>query len=211
MDAYPYHTPPGYGDTFYIYAFDADASGANLAQGGNFYNQRIVISDGAFLARWWKGLDTLGNIAAQLQIRDHLQNQYFSDLLNANLAANNIMRPFMNTGWGICPEKWYPDSGYIGFDLLNVQPNATQPAQLAFGGVRRRKGLRSDPQPSVYSSYDKEFQFQVTFTIPMGWSNTSGGFLVTVPVTDYDFELRRIDGFGGSSGVAATLNIAFIG
>ena len=209
MDCYPYTTPPGYGDTFYIYAFDSDntinPSVPALTPGNNYYNQRIVISDGAFIARWWKGLDTLGNIAQSLQIRDHLQNQWFSNLLSSNLSTSNLMPPYMSTGWPVLPEKWYPDSGYIGFDLIGVQPNGAQVCgQLAFGGVRRRKGWRNDPVPSLYAWYEKEYQYQVTFTVPAGWSNKSGGYLVSLPITDFDFELRRIDGFGGNAGIAAT-------
>ena len=109
MDCYPYTTPPGYGDTFYIYAFDSDntinPSVPALTPGNNYYNQRIVISDGAFIARWWKGLDTLGNIAQSLQIRDHLQNQWFSNLLSSNLSTSNLMPPYMSTGWPVLPEK----------------------------------------------------------------------------------------------------------
>jgi hypothetical protein len=219
MDAYPYTTPAGYGDTYFCYAFDSDntinPAAPALTPGNNYYNQRIVISDGDFILRWWKGLDILGNIAQQLQIRDHLQNQFFSDLLSANITLTpnpSLMSSYMDTGWAVLPEKWYPDSGYIGFDLLGVQPNgARNTGQIAFHGVRRRKGINSDPVPSLYPWYEKPFSFQVTFTVPAGWSNASGGYLVTLPITDYDFELRRIDGFGGSAGVAATLEIVFVG
>lgn len=207
MDLYPYRTPPGYGDTFFVYAFDGDA----LTSGNNYYNQRIVISDGDFIARWWKGVDSLGNISQKIQIRDHLSNQYFGDFISPNVTPASLMNPFMDTGWPILPEKWYPDSGYIGFDLQGALPIAAQVGQLAFGGVRRRKGYRNDPQPSVYPWKEESFCIPVSFTLPIGWSNSSGGFLVTQEIPDYDFELRRIDGFSGLSGIAATLVIAFVG
>lgn len=201
MEDYTYHTPPGYGDTFFIYAFDGDA----LTPGSSPQNLKLQINDGDFVARAWKGVDQLGNIAQGIQIRDYLQNRYFSSQITPALAGG-LMTPYMGTGWPILSEKVYPDSGYIGFDLFNVLPDPTRVGQLAFMGVRRRKGYKNDPQPSSFPFYEKPFQLQTTFTIPGAWSRSSGGFLVTVPVPDFDFELRRIDGFGGGTGVKAHLN-----
>jgi hypothetical protein len=121
MEDYTYTTPQGYGDTFYVYAYDTDTSG--FTPGTDALNQRIIISDGEFVVRWWRGVDQLGNAARSVQIRDRLQNRYFSDTLNLEPATGSLMNAYMNTGWPVCPEKWYPDSGYIGFDLFTIQPN----------------------------------------------------------------------------------------
>ena len=200
MEAYNYTTPPGYGDTFYVYAFDVDVSGANLPAGSNAFNQRQNITNGDFVLRWFKGIDPLGNAAEQIQIRDWLQTPFFSNPISPGLLAPNIMANFMGTGWAVMPEKVYPSNGYIGFDLYTVLPTSSQAGQLAFHGVRRRKGFLSDPLPSDYRYYEKPYQIQVTFVIPAGWSSNNGGFKVVVPITDYDFELRRIDSFGTLSG-----------
>lgn len=192
MENYEYKTPPGYGDTFFVYAFDGDA----LTPGSSPQNLKLQINDGDFVARWWRGVDQLGNISQGIQIRDALQNAYFFAPVNPAQTLNNILNPYMNTGWPIMPENIYPDSGYIGFDLFKALPNAAQVGQLAFHGVRRRKGFRNDPQPSLFPFYEKPFQIQSSFIVPAGWSSSKGGFLVTVPIPDYDFELRRIDGVG---------------
>jgi hypothetical protein len=193
MENYNYRTPPGYGDTFFVYAFDADASGANLTPGLNYFNQRIVISDGSFLSRWWRGVDQYGNVSNSIQIRDRLSTPFFSDLLSPASVLGNA-QDYQNSGWGIVPEVHYPDSGYIGFDLVGVLPNAALPGQLAFHGVRRRKGIQNDPVPSLYPYYEKPYQYQVSPTLPIGWSNSSGGYLATQVIDEFDFELRRIDG-----------------
>lgn len=197
MEDYTYSTPQGYGDTFYVYAYDSNI--LPLVSGQNYFNQRVVISDGDFVLRWWKGCDLYSNISQGIQIRDKLQNQFFSDTINPFSQAPNLMGPYMSTGWPVCPEKWYPDQGYIGFDLFsalpNVSPNTSAIGQLAFYGVRRRKGFKNDPQVYTSPAYEKEYQTTVTVKIPAGFSSTSGGLLTTVNVTDFEFEMRRIDGF----------------
>lgn len=200
MEAYDYQTPEGYGDTYYVYAFDVDASGANLTPGSQGYNQRVGINDGAFLMRWWTGAGTYGNAAQGIQLRDRLQNDLFSYIMVQNaLTVGSIMNPYMNSGWPVVPEVFYPESGYIGIDINDALPNAALPGQLAFHGVRRRKGIQSDPVSSPYAYYEKPYQYQVTATIPGLWSSASGGVLITIPITDFDFELRRLDGFGAAT------------
>ena len=208
MEQYDYQAPPGYGDTFFVYAFDSNVLPL-LVSGQNYYNQRVGIADGDFVLRWWRGTDLYANIAQGIQIRDRLQTPFFSDNLTTFPSTPNLMGQYMATGWPVCPEKWYPDQGYIGFDLLSALPNATPNTsgigQLAFYGVRRRKGFRSDPQIYTMPSYMKEYQIQTTFTLPVGWSSASGGYLVTVPIQDYDFEMRRVDGFNNSGSTHASL------
>ena len=187
---YSYPTPPGYGDTFYIYAFDTDL----LAAGSDVLNQHLSISDGSFLARWWTGVSALGNAAAGVQIRDRLQNNFFSEPITPYAAGSSI-QDLMGTGWGIVPEVFYPENGYIGLDFYGIRPTPLKPGQIAFGGVRRRQGFHNDPFPSSYPWYEEVYSYQADFTIPAGWSASSGGFLVSIPITQFDFELRRIDGY----------------
>ena len=207
MEAYDYITPEGYGDTFYVYAFDCDSSGANLTPGSNAFNQRINIVDGDFVVRWFKGIDPLGNAANGIMLRDALQTPWFSNPITpASPSTGSLMDNLLGTGWPVLPEKLYPLNGYIGFDLYTVLPNAAQVGQLAFHGVRRRKGYVSDPQPSAFKYYEKPYQIEVDFSIPSGWSNTSGGFRVNQAVTDYDFEMRRIDAYGVIPGLCVNTN-----
>ena len=209
MEDYTYTTPPGYGDTFYVYAYDSTT--IPLVSGSTYNNLRILINDGDFIARWWRGCDLYANISQGIQIRDYLQNPYWSANLQPFLQPSNQQSLLASTGWAILPEKWYPDSGYIGFDLIsalpNITPNVSGIGQLAFYGVRRRKGLLNDPQVYTYPSYEKVFDLQTTVTLPTGFSSASGGYLTALEVPDYDFECRRVDGFGGSTGIAATLSL----
>lgn len=207
MEDYTYSTPQGYGDTFYVYAYDSTT--LPLTSGNNYFNQRVNILDGDFILRWWKGCDLYSNISQGIQIRDKLQNQFFSDTLTPFSPAPNLLGAYQSTGWPVCPEKWYPDSGYIGFDLFSVLPNVAPSTsgmgQLAFYGVRRRKGYINDPQTYTNPGYDKEFQLQISFSLPIGWSSTSGGFLVNYQVPDFDIQIRRVDGFNNSQSTFATL------
>ena len=210
MEVYDYRTPKGFGDTFFVYAFDVDGSGANIPAGSNAYNQRIIISDGEFIVRWWRGADQYGNAANGVQIRDRLQTPWFSDTLSPNSALGNA-QDYQNTGFAVMPEVKYPESGYIGFDIIGALPNAALPGQLAFYGVRRRRGLQNDPMKSPYKYYEKPYQYQVTVEIPAGWSSASGGLLTTQVIEDFDFELRRIDGYDTAMPLTASLVYACVG
>lgn len=204
MEDYTYEGVPGFGDTFFIYAFDGDL----LTSGVSYNNLRVQINDGDFVLRSWKGVDSLGNIATGIQLRDKLQNQFFSSAISPFTASpSSQLARYMRTGWPVLPEKVYPENGYIGFDLVSALPNTSQVGQLAFFGVRRRRNIQNDPVPSPYRYYEKPFSFPVSFSVPTGWSNKSGGYLVVLPITDYDFELRRIDGIGGTA-TFATLDYA---
>lgn len=199
-DPYTYHTPEGYGDTFFIYAFDADS----LTNGTTVINQRIPILDGDFIVRYVSGLDT---VASGIQIRDRLSNPWFGGN-NANGAASLFaLLGGFGSGWPVLPEKQYPQDGYISFDLSGVAKKAigveggvtTFASQLCFYGVRRRKGTQSDPTPSAFPYYEKQFtlkqpidtSFQITNFATVG-GVLQGGTLQVVFVPDYDFVLHGI-------------------
>jgi hypothetical protein len=94
-----------------------------------------------------------------------------------------------------------PLGNFSAFSLAAAAGPVTRGVgQIAFFGVRRRLGFKSDPQVYTSPSYEKEYQIQTTVTLPIGWSKASGGLLTAVPVNDYEFEMRRIDGYGGLAG-----------
>ena len=191
---YDYITPPGFGDTFFQYVFDAQTAG--LVNGQSYNQVGIPVQDGAFIARYWSGLPTIAN---NLQIYDWLRRQLFSQSIAVGAASTG--------GYGqmvIVPELGYPDSGNIRFDLDTVALTSqgidtgtnVLASQLVFTGVRRRPNGYNDPAPSDYDYYEEEFMYPFLFTIN-SYATTGGVFLppiqYIIPVQDYDFELRRIE------------------
>lgn len=185
-----YVVPAGFGDTFFIYAFDADG----LTNGQDVYNQRVQVVDGAFVMRQWMGLN---NVATAIQIRNRLQTPFNGGARGANYSQ-------YLTGVPMIPEEWYPEVGYIGFDLFNVNktvigvdgPNTIFASQLAFAGVRRRQGVASDPMESRYKYYEKPYSYRFDLTINQ-YASTGG--VLSQPVFNqlviddqYDFVLQRI-------------------
>ncbi len=186
----PYVVPAGFGDTFFVYAFDADG----LTNGQDVYNKRVRIDDGSFVLRQWSGLDT---VASAIQIRNRIQNPFNAGARGANYSQ-------YRTGVPLVPEEWYPEDGYIGFDLFNVNKtvigvdggNTIFASQLAFAGVRRREGVASDPMESRYKYYEKPYSYRFDLTINQF---ASVGGITQQPdfhsfqITDgYDFVLQRI-------------------
>jgi len=196
---YEYITPPGYGDTFFQYLLDAqDLTGsAALVNGTTRLGLGIPVQDGSFIGRFWSGLPTIGT---KIQIFDWLSRQFFSQPLNIGFGA-----PALFYGQKvILPEVEWPDNGRIVFDLtgVNVATQGTDggttidASQLVFSGVRRRKNVASDPVPSSYKYYEKDFAYPFTLAIN-NYATTGGVFNVPtqylIQVNDFDFELRRVE------------------
>ena len=85
------------------------------------------------------------------------------------------------------------------FYFVLTAMSATVPAgQLAFYGVRRisGSGMPSDPAPSSYPFYQKQFQIPVSFNITAAYNPAlpllSQSQRVQVAISDYDFVLRHI-------------------
>ena len=85
------------------------------------------------------------------------------------------------------------------FCFVLTAMSATVPAgQLAFYGVRRisGSGMPSDPAPSTYPFYQKQFQIPVSFNITAAYNPAlpllSQSQRVQVAISDYDFVLRHI-------------------
>lgn len=198
MESYQYMTPPGFGDTFYAYTFNGNA----LGNGNSPSSLRTQITNGDFILRAWAGLET---VADKIQLYDHIYNAFGSLPVAWGKSAKffNVNKP-MSNGIPVLPEKWYPDFGKIVFDLVNTSPYSTgtdnaannvYQSQLAFYGVRRRKGVQSDPQGSDYAFTERPRSYQATLTLNsyQQVSNVATApVLLQTLITDYDFELRRI-------------------
>jgi hypothetical protein len=184
---YDYITPPGNGDQFFQYAFNADA----LTDGSSYPGQvnGINIYDYDFICRNWAGMETVINTATAggIQIYDNLKRQWFSTYINLASFAQ---------GQCVLPEKRYPVNSRIGFDLLDVARLAvggsTFASQLVFTGARRIPGQSSDPAPSSYKYKLKRFCYPYTLTV----NAYAGGAVIpqqTIAIDDYDFELWRVE------------------
>lgn len=183
-------TPPGMGDTFFQYVFDAQ--GAGLTDGQTRNQLGVQVDDGDFILRYWAGLPT---IADRLQIYDFLARRFASSAMFLGAASN--------AGYGqmvVNPEVQYPHGGNIRFDLTNVTQTLAgaglSASQLVFSGVRRRANFVSDPAPSSYKYYEKRFSFP--YTLSINNYGIVGGSIQSpvqykIPVTEYDFELRRVE------------------
>jgi hypothetical protein len=191
---YEYITPVGFGDTFYQYVFDAVLDGP-LTDGINYANLGIKVVDGDFLLRYWSGLST---IADQLQIYDWLKRGMSASPMF--LGAGSSL-PFANAV--VTPEVIYPVNGDIRFDLINVTQQAAGitgiKSQMVFSGVRRRPGVTSDPVPSAYKYYEKQWAngdggANGTYNLSItNYATANAPLRFQIPVVDYDFELRRIE------------------
>lgn len=190
---YDYKTPAGFGDTFFQYVYDLQNAG--LTDGQTYLQLGVAVNDGQFVLRKWGGL---GGVAQGLQIYDWLGRRFAADFMNIGLAGQGLGRGQM----GITPEVVYPDNGNIRFDLSSVIRSLigtiggidTYSSQLVFSGVRRRRDVISDPVPSEYryKEVDFEFPYSLTITNPAATAGAPAPLQrIQIPVTDYDFELRR--------------------
>ena len=194
MGLYDYTVPPGYGDTFFQYVYNADA----LTDGQSYLAQTAaLIDDGDFILRSWAGLETVvNNTTGTIQLYDPNLRNFFS--------APALLGGFAS-GKAVLPEKYYPARSAIRVDLGNVSRALAGTvgglnvyrSQLIFSGVRRRAGYQSDPALSTYKYYEKEYTIPFTLSIN-NYAATVDGVLNPavqhiIPVNDFDFELRRIE------------------
>ena len=195
---YDYKVPTGFGDTFFIYAFNPSANGLIT---GDAFLQSISILDGDFICRAWSGDDTITDPTtgpASIQIYDTLRHAWFSLPIH--------IYEFFPNGQSVVPEKKYQDGGFLRFDLLNINPKlntnigtgvSVYADQLCFYGVRRNAGATGDPAPSTYKYYEKEYTITFDFSINKNGIATPATGLpnpdsYVVPIDDFDFELRQL-------------------
>lgn len=187
---YEYSIPPGVGDTFFQYVFDAQGSG--LVNGTDRNQLGVPVEDGKFILRYWAGLPTL---ADSLIIYDWLGRRGSSEAMFLGAASL--------AGYGqmvVLPEIEYPDNGNLRFDLRNVTQvlaaTGLLKSQLVFTGVRRRPNVISDPAPSNYRYREERFSYP--YTLSINNYGIVGGVIqspvqVIIPISEYDFELRRCE------------------
>lgn len=197
-------TPPGMGDSFFQYVFDAQ--GAGLVDGTTRNQLGVTTDDGEFIMRYWTGLPT---IADRLQIYDWLGRKFAASAMFLGAASN--------AGYGqmvVLPEVKYPVNGAIRFDLTNITQALAgaglAASQLLFSGVRRRPNTVSDPAPSSYKYYEKRFAYPYTLSINnygIVGGNVQPPVQYTIPITEYDFELRRVELSLQSEGQASQFKI----
>jgi hypothetical protein len=184
---YDYLTPPGSGDAFFQYAFNADALTNGNSYPGGVNN--IPVNDFDFIIRNWAGMETVINTASTggINIYDNLQRQYFSKQVQLASFAQ---------GMSVVPEKRYPVGSLITFDLFNVAKllvgGSTFASQLVFSGVRRIPGQNSDPGPSSYPYRLQRFAYPYKLTV----NAYAGGAAISqqrIQIPDCDFELWRVE------------------
>lgn len=193
---YTYPNPPGYGDTFFMYAYNGSD---NITNGSDYFNLTIPVQDGDFVARYWAGADT---ITTKIQIYDSLMRKTSSEAVDYSS---------FKTGMLILPERVYPVNNAIRFDLINVAKVLkgtsvsvnVYASQLVFAGVRRRAAHYSDPEPAGYSYYEEPYNLGQdgstgTFQLSINKLGATGGVLAApdtylLPIRNNDFELRRIE------------------
>lgn len=204
-------TPPGYGDQFYIYAYSFSANGFST---GQVVNQvPLNIQDSPFILRWWAGADSIAAPASPhsgdgvLNIYDWLKRGFFKN-------PSSIPINFPN-GQVKVPELWYPDNSAINMDVnpltlsTNISGMNTVPTdQICFYGVRRWTNAKSDPEPSLYKYREIEFSIPFQFQLTGNGSATGPGIVTQyqVPISDFDFEVRRIEASKITGGVYAALS-----
>ena len=172
--------PPGHYDLPFFYVFD----GRDLTDGAIEENLSVQIeADSDFLLRALYGLDLLiPTGSSQLQHMD--SSNWFSNPLTA--------APLVYT---CVPEKSYPASSQIRFDLFTVtraMDTGVFRSFLGFQGVRRYRGVGGYDVASYesgYNYYERPMAYEQTFTMDPGVSETVERF---VSIQTYDFELQRI-------------------
>lgn len=206
---YAPRTPPGFGDQFYIYVFQPSAN--SEVTGGSYSLIPIQIQDAAFVLRSWSGADSVltsgtprsANGTIQIYDRLNLGKYQIPTIIPANFP----------TGESVTPEKIYPVNSALRFDLTNLTlatssagGNTVPNDQLAFYGVRRFEGAKSDPEPSLYQFYEKDYAIPFSQALTLN-GNASGPVLQSqyiIPIQDYDFELRRIEAGKSLNGTTFT-------
>lgn len=190
---YNYPVPRGFGDTFYMYAYDAVAAGLVNGQSYSSLSFPIIQGQGDFVHRYTQGVDS---VTPSIQIYDWQKRRYFSDMANLG---------FFRQGMVVLPEKTFPYLSTFQFDLGPVAMtqvgsddvgNPVFASQLVFSGARRLANGLSDPAPSLYKWYAKTYRYVSVISIP-NFAQIGG---VAQPptsykldITDFDFELWRIE------------------
>jgi hypothetical protein len=181
--AYDYITTPGYGDTFYQHAYNAGV----LTNGSSYSLLKVDVVNYDFICRHWAGWETVIDTPANsgsVQCYDDLQRQW----CKSPMAFGSFPQ-----GQVVLPEKRYRVNSKIQFDLatvLKANNGGTNASQLVWTGVRRMPGANSDPAPSPFNFKRTSFAYPFTLTVQQA---PVAPVKYTIPITDYDFELERVE------------------
>jgi hypothetical protein len=115
--AYEYQTPDGYGDIFFVYAFNPAAN--NLVDGNSYFLLAIPIQDGDFIVRAWAGADTV--LTSGVPHSSDGTIQIYDDQLQIWFQLPVSVYGAFSTGQSKVPELLYQNNGFIKFDLTNVE------------------------------------------------------------------------------------------
>ena len=186
---YQYTVPPGFGDIFFCYVFDAQNE--NMTDGQSYFGRRTRVANGQFVLRYITGFQT---IATQFQFYDWIQRRFYAGPATLGSFA----------GMAVLPETVYADQGDITKDLLTVAQDVAgvdgaltvYRSQLHFWGARRRARIESDPQASNYRYFEEPYAYPIDVVIDRYAS--TGGVLnppirIQQQIQNQDFELRRIE------------------
>lgn len=208
-----YVTPTGKIDLPYFYIYD----GTGLTDGTDKQNLALTIDhDSDFVLRRICGQKTLlnTNSTGKFQVRDKSSLQYFQSPIRLGLLADGVN---FSSSWPVLPEKVYPASSQISFDLFGINrsfradtPNIYR-SYLGFHGVRRfnRGALWVHQTDYQYHSLPYTYQFGLN----IDWAHWTDGVngIPTAPRTFYvqiletDFELCAI-GVTGADGTQVLTN-----
>lgn len=183
MSVYDYVTVPGFGDTYYAYAFNA----GSLTNGNSYLLQKIDVLNWDFICRHWAGWETVIDTPANgglVKAYDDIGR----DWSHLPLAFGSFPQ-----GQVVLPEKRYRVNSEIKFDLVKVLKAANggvNASQLVFSGVRRIPGWASDPAPSDFTYKPVNFAYPFTLTVQQA---PVAPAQYTIQITDYDFVLERIE------------------
>lgn len=196
---YDPRTPPGFGDQFYIYTYQPSANG--LTNGNSYSLIPIEIQDADFILRAYSGFDSVLTSGAPRSGNGSVQ--IYDKLRLGRFQIPTIIPGNFRTGQSVTPELVYPINSALRFDITNLSLSVASAGgnnvpidQLAFYGVRRFPGAKSDPEPSLYKFYEKEYDIPFSTTLTTNGIATGPGSPAqfTLPIQDFDFELRRIEG-----------------
>lgn len=194
-----YKTPNGFVDMPYCYLFDATA----LTDGSSYPNLSVVTdNDSDFIMRRIVGADLClnANATGKFQVRDESQVQFFQSPIRPGRLPNASI----SGSWPVMPEKVYPASSQINFDLLGVSRNFTADTPdiynsfFGFWGVRRYSRNAVYVHNTDYAYHELPYTYQEGLTIDWGhWTAGSGGIANNVrqfgiQILETDFELCAI-------------------
>lgn len=194
-----YQTPDGFNDLPFVYVFDADA----LVDGADVRNLAVPVGGldhDFYLRKIGGGTNVVAAAPGRISLRDPL---------GFALSSAPLYRAAYDDA-GVVPELYYPNNSIIGLDLVSVLRrnntvgiNISYASQMAFWGVRRRRGERNDQ--SSYRWEGKQYIYTQQFTFDAGFISSPVPRRVIVAVQNRDFDLHALRVFDVATGAFPVL------